>query len=184
MTKSEFAKALGKSKYFARDCFRAAEEAMPSIRAKRGVDKRFFADYTRAEVDCVLSLMHGGRGATFAERERIDNAFVERAEGRVHKTHGHSEREYLDGNLMLKGTLAFLKDTERKCCSNCARCAERERSTKTSRIVAPFCLLYNRYCEYMGNVYEDYCAQWERGEARVWRKDRGSIGGLPWKTES
>lgn len=183
MTKSEFAKALGRDKYFARDYFKKASEAMPSIKEKTEKDHRFYQDYTRDEIACVLSFLHGGKGPNMEEREKIDNAFVERKEGKVHKTKKHSKQEYLDGNLMLKGTLDFLKNPERKCCSNCAYCKERERSTKHNKIVSPFCSLYNRYCEYMGDVYNDYCAQWEEGTPKVWRKNNGSLTNLPWQTQ-
>lgn len=184
MTKAEFAKALGRDKYFARDTFDKAVKVMPSLKDKTVADKRFYVDFTREEIEVFLSVLNGGKGATFEQREKVDTAFVERKDGKVKMKQAHSKNEYYKGDLVLKGTNDFLNNPDRKCCSNCARCLERERSVKVNKIVSPFCSLYNRWCEYMGDVYNDYCAQWVEGKPRYWKKNNGSLTDLPWKTGS
>lgn len=180
MTKDEFAKALGFSKQLTYKFFVKAETVMPSIAEKRNFGHKYWADYTREEINAVLSVLNKGKGATLEQKEKVDNIFKERKEGKVHAFAKNGKVEYYKGDIVLKGTNKFLENPDRKCCSTCAFCKEVERVVKVNKIVSPFCSIYNRFCEYMGNVYEDYCAQWEQGKVRYWKKNNGSLTDLPW----
>ena len=63
MTKTEFAKALGLTKQSAYKYFVRAEKTMPSLAEKRNFGHKYWVDYTREEINAVLSVMNKGKGA-------------------------------------------------------------------------------------------------------------------------